>query len=116
VSTLQIDISRELKRELQHEAERRGQSMEEVAAAALEERFAPHAAKAGIPDEVRSLFEGLPRRSPADLLALAKLQGVKPVERFEDLLGDFWPEDETCDEFIAWLREGRQDRSGEAPQ
>ena len=37
-----------------------------------------------------------------------------PVERFEDLLGDFWPEDETCDEFIAWLREGRQDRSGEA--
>jgi hypothetical protein len=41
---------------------------------------------------------------------LAAQQGVRPVERFEDLLGDFWPEDESIDDFIAtvrrWRREG----------
>src|SRR5262245_56558936 len=97
---LQVPVNDLVARELQHEAARRGQSVEAVAAAALEERFGPPAA-AGIPEAVHALFEGLPRRSPADLLALADAQGVKPAERFEDLLGDFWPEDETCDEFIA---------------
>lgn len=38
---------------------------------------------------------------------LAKLQGVKPVEKFEALLGDFWPEDEDIDDFISWLRNRR---------
>lgn len=104
----------EVERGLQREAARRGQSMERVAASAVEERFALPPTGAPIPEEVRSLFEGLPRRSPAHLLELAKAQEVKPVERFEDLLGDFWPEDETCDEFIAWLREGRRDGTGVA--
>jgi hypothetical protein len=116
VSMLQIHVNEVVERGLQQEAARRGQSVEDVAAAALEERFAPLPAAASIPEEVRSLFEGLPRRSPADLLALAESQGVKPVEDFEDLLGDFWPVEETCDEFIAWLREGRRDRRSEAPR
>jgi hypothetical protein len=118
VSTLQIEVSKEIERGLQEEAARRGQSVEHVAAAALEERFALPIAGAGIPEQVKSLFEGLPRRSPADLLALAEAQGVRPVERFEDRApsghGDFWPEDESCDEFITWLREGRQDGRGES--
>ncbi len=41
---------------------------------------------------------------------LAAEQGVQPVTDFESLLGDFWPEDETADDFIAavraWRREG----------
>ena len=37
------------------------------------------------------------------LRRLAEEQGVKPVQRFEDLLGDFWPEDESIDDFLAWL-------------
>ncbi len=45
-----------------------------------------------------------------DLQQLMAEQGVKPVERLEDLLGDFWPEDESIDDFIAavrrWRREG----------
>jgi hypothetical protein len=57
------------------------------------------------------LLDGLPQRSPEDLTALARDQGVKPVERFEDLLGDFWPEDEDVDDFIAarrqWQWEGQ---------
>ena len=46
---------------------------------------------------------------PMDWRTLAARQGVRPVERFEDLLGDFWPEDETADEFIAAVREWRRE-------
>lgn len=113
MSILQIEVTEQIERGLQQEAARRGRSVEEVAASALESCFAAPAAAAPIPEEVRSLFESLPRRSTADLQSLAEAQGVKPVERFEDLLGEFWPEDETCDEFIAWLREQRQDGGGE---
>lgn len=45
-----------------------------------------------------------------DLPALLAEQNVTPAARFEDLLGDFWPEDESVDEFIAavhrWRCEG----------
>jgi len=54
----------------------------------------------------RAFFSELPR----DLPTLAAEQGVQPVANFESLLGDFWPEDETADQFIAavreWSREG----------
>ena len=48
-----------------------------------------------------------PVRKPLDLDELAAQQGVKPVARFEDLLGDFWPEDERIEDFLAWLDESR---------
>lgn len=38
---------------------------------------------------------------------LAKEQGVKPIMDPNVLLGDFWPEDESIEEFIATLREWR---------
>jgi hypothetical protein len=41
----------------------------------------------------------------ASLDALAARQGVRPAADFEALLGDFWPEDESADEFIAAVRE-----------
>ena len=44
-----------------------------------------------------------------DLKTLAAQQGVQPVANFEDLLGDFWPEDETADEFIAAVRQWRRE-------
>jgi hypothetical protein len=47
------------------------------------------------------------KRAREKVLALAEQQGVKPVERFEDLLGDFWPEDESIDDFIAAVRQWR---------
>ena len=46
----------------------------------------------------------------ADLKILAAQQGVQPVTNFEDLLGDFWPEDEAADEFIAAVRQWRRER------
>ena len=42
--------------------------------------------------------------------AIAAEQGVGPVEDFDKLLGDFWPEDETADEFIAAVRRWRHER------
>lgn len=59
---------------------------------------------------------GVPRPDIADFFAnpsveeLAARQGVSPVADVDDLLGDFWPEEESADEFIAavrrWRREG----------
>lgn len=51
-----------------------------------------------------------------DIETLAAEQGVKPVARFEDLLGDFWPEDEDVDEFIAAVRQWRREGDVEGRQ
>ena len=44
----------------------------------------------------------------SDLDSLATQQGVKPVTNFEDILGDFWPKDESIDEFVTTLRAWRE--------
>jgi hypothetical protein len=47
-----------------------------------------------------------------DLETLAAQQRVRPVADFDALLGDFCPEAETADEFIAALRRWRREGSG----
>lgn len=47
--------------------------------------------------------------SPPDIMALAEEQGVLPIRNFDDLLGDFWPEDETADDFIEEIRRLRRE-------
>jgi hypothetical protein len=46
-----------------------------------------------------------------DLEVLAREQGVSAVENPEDLYGDFWPDDESVDDFLAarkrWREQGR---------
>jgi predicted RNase H-like HicB family nuclease len=44
-----------------------------------------------------------------NLDALAAEQGVKAAPDFDALLGDFWPEDESADEFVAALRRWRRE-------
>jgi hypothetical protein len=39
-----------------------------------------------------------------DVMDLAREQGVLPLSSFDDLLGDFWPEDESVDDFIDEIR------------
>ncbi|HEV2802513.1 MAG TPA: hypothetical protein VGW12_18725 [Pyrinomonadaceae bacterium] len=39
---------------------------------------------------------------------LAKQQGVEPIRNIEELQGDFWPEEESVDEFLSWVRAIRQ--------
>jgi hypothetical protein len=55
-----------------------------------------------------------------DIETLAEEQGVSPITDFDQLLGDFWPEDESIEDFVATLREwrceagvgGREDTEG----
>jgi hypothetical protein len=54
-------------------------------------------------------FMAQPRRT---LPEIAAEQGVRPVRRLEDPIGDFWPEDESIDDFIAAVREWRHGGSG----
>jgi hypothetical protein len=108
--TLTLELPPEIMRRLEEEATRRGQTVSEYARSVLEHGLAPHAPPRPDEEALGNLFEGIPRRSAEDLIALAREQGVKPVERFEDLLGDFWPEDERVDDFLEarrqWQREG----------
>jgi hypothetical protein len=48
------------------------------------------------------------QKAHARAWALAKQQGVAPIRNIEDLKGDFWPEEESADEFLSWLRDLRQ--------
>src|SRR5947209_1458458 len=93
MSHLNIEISPDLERRLLEGAERRGLSVTEHVRCILEQGCRP---------------ERMPE-GPADLAELAREQGAPLAVRFEDLLGDCWPEDETCDQFIAALREWRRE-------
>ncbi len=66
---------------------------------------APH------PDQVARNHGGGFFEGARSIEELAREQGVEPVTDFESLAGDFWPEDESADEFIAavraWRAEGR---------
>ena len=44
-----------------------------------------------------------------ELERLAAEQGVRPVTDFESLRADFWPEDESIDDFVRTVRERRRD-------
>jgi len=48
-------------------------------------------------------------QSHTDLPTLAARQSVRPVTDVDALLGDFWPADETADDFIAAVREWRRE-------
>jgi hypothetical protein len=93
VSDLNINIPPELERRLQEGAQRRGVSVSEFARSILE----------------RGCGAVLMPEGPADLEDLAREQGAPLAVRFEDLIGDFWPEEETRDQFIAALREWRRE-------
>ena len=54
-------------------------------------------------------------RTFQDLATLEQLiaeQGVKLIRDIDELVGDFWPEDEDPDEFVNWLCEERRPAAG----
>jgi hypothetical protein len=77
---------------------------------------------AWLPEEYGSLLERVAeeaRKQSAHARAweLARQQGVKPIQNMEELKGNFWPEEESIDEFLLWLRELRQsDRPRSIPE
>lgn len=46
---------------------------------------------------------------PQSLEELAQQQGVKPVTNLDDLVADFWPKDESVDDFISAVRQWRRE-------
>ncbi len=49
----------------------------------------------------------------ATISELAEAQGVKPIQTLDDLWGDFWPEDESIDDFITLIQQWRhEDQEG----
>lgn len=46
---------------------------------------------------------------PIDWPLLAAEQGVRPIGDLSELAGDFWPEDESIDDFVAAVREWRRE-------
>jgi hypothetical protein len=65
------------------------------------------------PQMYLSLFERLERedarrRAHARVWEMARQQGVKPISDIEELQGDFWPEEESVDEFLDWVRAARR--------
>jgi hypothetical protein len=74
-------------------------------------------AKSPSPEDYLSLFERLEReaelaregrRRQARAWELAKQQGVEPIRDIKELQGDFWPAEESVDEFLSWVRAIRQ--------
>jgi len=53
---------------------------------------------------------------PKSIEELAEEQGVHPIEDFESLLGDFWPEDESVDDFLAERERWRQEDLSRPPR
>jgi hypothetical protein len=45
----------------------------------------------------------------AESSVLAVQQGVEPVASLDDLAGDFWPEDESVDDFVEAVRRWRRE-------
>ena len=58
--------------------------------------------------ETQAAKEEARKRAHARAWELARQQGVKPIQNMGDLKGDFWPEEESVDEFLSWVRELRQ--------
>ena len=50
----------------------------------------------------------LPGPPPVSVEDLARQQGVRPVQSFEDMRADLWDSDSELDAFLADLRESRQ--------
>jgi hypothetical protein len=105
--TLTIELSPDLARRIEAESARLGQTTPEYARTMLEAMLT--APLDGQPALENPLYHGLPRASREELDAILQEQGVKPVECLADLKGDFWPEEDSIDEFIATVRRWRRE-------
>ena len=48
---------------------------------------------------------------------IARQRGVKPIESIKDMAGDFWPAEESIDDFLEWLHASRrEDKARDIPE
>lgn len=108
MTTLNINVSEEAKAFAALEAARRGLPNAAAFAAALLEETAN---KNGTMQPTATFHD-----TKTDLDTLIRTQGVTPITNVSELKADFWPEDETADEFIATIREWRKGSSSRPQQ
>jgi hypothetical protein len=105
--TLIIELPPELEERLQREAAEHGLPATEFARALLEERLVETPAPAEVLPDV-------PRATAEEIETLRREGTV--IERFGEMLGNFWPEGEDVDDFVsarrAWQQEGGEDYQG----
>ncbi|MCP4696798.1 MAG: type II toxin-antitoxin system VapB family antitoxin [Gammaproteobacteria bacterium] len=61
---------------------------------------------------VKKITADLPRvkfGKTASLEELIQQQGINPVTDIRDLAGDFWPENESIDDFVKFIRQQRRE-------
>jgi hypothetical protein len=61
-----------------------------------------------VKDKAEDRLESSTNPAHARAWELARRQGVKPIKSIKELQSDFWPEDESVDEFLELVRELRQ--------
>jgi hypothetical protein len=75
------------------------------------------AEKAAPPQPPEPLYSSLakgpaPSERRKEVETRMRQRGLTPIDDFDRYLAevtDFWPEDESCDEFLAWLRKLRRE-------
>lgn len=99
MTTLNIHISENARAFVATEAAKRGLPDPGACVAAILEEAAD---KNGAPVPTASFHDTV-----TDLNQLILAQGVKPITDPDELVADFWPQDESADDFISALREWR---------
>ena len=100
MTTLNIRVSEKAQAFAATEAARRGLPSAAAFAAALLEETAN---KNGAAKPSTDFYDTI-----IDLDALIQTQGIRPITNIAELAADFWPEDESADEFIAAVRGWRK--------
>jgi len=68
-----------------------------------------HEKLSGSEPEAQAARDEARRRAHERAWARAKQRGLLPLRDVKELKGDFWPEDESIDEFLAWIRATRHE-------
>ena len=80
--------------------------------------MAARVSPSNVKDALMSVVDELPVDRMVEVLEFAlflkarqaqRHSGCEPLQRLEDLWGDFWPEDESVDDFISAVRRWRRE-------
>jgi hypothetical protein len=117
MTTITVDLAPDQLYQLKAQAARLGLTPEELARVTIEEALAqpekasPVSGQSLIPATAgtkRVIRETIDFWKGATVAELAKMQGARPVRSLDDLWGNFWPENESVDAFIASIRQWRR--------
>lgn len=100
---MEVHLDPEIRKKLEERAREAGKPAEDLASELLKDLLVSSDQNGGSCASVRF------HERETSLDQLIAEQGVKPA-KFADLLGDFWPEDETADIFISAVHSWRAQR------